>query len=389
MYSNKKVIAIVTNTSWNIYNFRMNLLKSLKKDGYYIVVIAPTDVYSQILEKEGFKFYHLNLDNNNINTIKELKLFFQLLKLYKQIDPDIILHYTIKPNIYGTLAASFLKKSTINNISGLGTVFLNNNLSSKIARILYKLTLKFSGKVFFQNNNDRQLFLQNKLIDKNLTDLIPGSGINTKQFSPISYEPEIFTFLFIGRLIKDKGIGEYIEAIKIIKKKYKEVKFQIIGSLYEKNPTAINQTTLQSWIDKGLIEYLGYTDDIKQSISQASCVVLPSYREGLSRALLEAASMAKPIVTTNVPGCRDVVDNEVNGFLCRVKDHIDLADAMFKMIKLSKEEQQKMGKMGRKKVLAEFDDYIVIQKYKDAIKELISKPKKYNLWGIKNSTSIE
>jgi len=365
-----KTIAIVINTAWNVYNFRLNLLKKLQEQGYHIVVIAPRDEYSQLLENEGFEFHHLRLDNDNINTIKELMLFFHLLKLYRKINPDIILHYTIKPNIYGNLAAAFLKKPTINNISGLGTVFLNNNLSSKIARILYKQTLKFSRKVFFQNSCDRELFLKNKLVDEEITDLIPGSGIDTNYFFPDNYQPKKLTFLFIGRLIRDKGIGEYIDAIKIVKKRYPSVKFQIVGTLYEKNPTAIKRSDLYKWIDQGLIEYKGHTDDIKTVISKVSCIVLPSYREGLSRSLLEAASMAKPIVTTNVPGCRDVVDDGVNGFLCQVKDSVDLAKAIIKIIELDEHKQLKMGQKGREKVINQFSDTIILQKYKDAIKKL-------------------
>lgn len=388
MNNYQKTVAIVINTSWNVYNFRLNLLKALQKDGYHVVVIAPRDDYSQLLEKEGFKFHHLHLDNDSTNTTKELKLFFHLLKLYQEINPDIILHYTVKPNIYGNLAAAFLRKSTINNISGLGTVFLNDKLSSKIARVLYKLTLKFSGKVFFQNSYDRKLFIKNALVKKDITDLIPGSGIDTNFFAPETFQPKNLTFLFIGRLIRDKGIGEYIEAIKIVQEKYKDVKFQIVGSLYEKNPTAINKQTLNSWIEHGLVEYMGHTDDIKKSISNASCIVLPSYREGLSRSLLEAASMGKPIVTTDVPGCRDVVDDGINGFLCKVKNPADLANAMIKLINLSEQDRNKMGQHGRKKVISKFSDNIVIQKYKDAIIEVGANPKKYNLFGFKRKINI-
>ncbi len=385
MNNSSKTVAIVINTSWNVYNFRLNLLKALQKDGYHIVVIAPFDDYTILLQQEGFEFHHLNLDNDNINTIKELKLFFHLLKLYKNINPDVILHYTIKPNIYGNLAAAFLRKSTIGNISGLGTVFLNNNLSSKIARTLYKLTLKFSKKVFFQNHHDKKLFIENALVNKNIVELIPGSGIDTKYFAPENFEPENLTFLFIGRLIRDKGIDEYIEAIKIIKSKYTNIKFQIVGSLYEKNPTAINQITLNRWIYQGLIEYKGHTDDIRKYISEASSIVLPSYREGLSRSLLEAASMAKPIVTTDVPGCKDIVDDGINGFLCQAKDPLDLANAMIKMIELSDEERFTMGKNAREKVLKNFSEEIIIKKYQQAIKEVVDNPKKYTLWGIKDS----
>ncbi len=359
----KGTIAVVINTSWNVYNFRMNLLRALQNKGYKIVVIAPEDAYSPKLRQDGFFFQDLALNNDSTNTIRELALFFDLLKIYKQVEPDIILHYTIKPNIYGTLAASFLKIPVINNISGLGTVFLSNNLSSLIARGLLWLTQRRAKKVFFQNYDDMQIFIKYRFIPKSKAERIPGSGIDTKAFKPVDFVPEKITFLFIGRLIRDKGIGEYIEAIRMLKKRYPDVVFQIVGSLYQKNPTATTQKELYEWIEEGLVEYLGHTDDIRKVIEKVSCVVLPSYREGLSRALLEAASMAKPIVTTNVPGCKDVVDNGLNGFLCRVKDAEDLARKMSDMIELTEEDRRQMGQRGREKVLKEFSEDIIIQKY--------------------------
>lgn len=367
---NKQKIAVVINTTWNVYNFRLNLLKALQKEGHQIIVIAPHDDYVQPLIEEGFEHHHLSLDNDSVNTLKELKLFFHLLSLYRKISPDVILHYTVKPNIYGNLAAAFLGIHSISNISGLGTVFLNNKLSSLLARGLYKLSLRFSDIVFFQNSYDRDLFLRYRLAKKHLAELIPGSGIDTQRFKPAAELPEKSIFLFIGRLIRDKGIIEYIEAIKIVKKAYPDIKFQIVGSLYEKNPTAVSESTLDRWIEQDLIEYRGYTDDIMTCIQNSSCVVLPSYREGLSRSLLEAASMARPIVTTDVPGCRDVVDDGHNGYLCEVKDVQSLADALIKMIELPIERRKEMGLAGRQKVIEQFSDDFVIQKYKDTIRDL-------------------
>ncbi len=365
-----KAITIVANTSWNIYNFRLNLISALKEDGYCVSIIAPKGRYSNLLRQKGFDVYDLMLDNDSTKPIKELILFFHLLYLYRKIDPDIILQYTIKPNIYGNLAAFFLRKKTINNISGLGTVFLGNRNRFKIARFIYKFTLRYSAKVFFQNTHDMKLFLDSGLVDKNIVEIIPGSGIDTDKFSPMPYNSKDFIFLFVGRLIKDKGIMEYIEAIKIVKKKYSNIRFQIAGSIYKNNPTAVDEKTVNKWVEDGLVEYLGYTSEIKEYIAKATCIVLPSYREGLSRSLLEAASMAKPIVTTDVPGCKDIVDDGIHGFLCKVKDHVSLADAMIKMINLSKKERQKMGENGRKKVIEKFSDKVIIKKYKDAINSL-------------------
>ncbi|MDZ7817311.1 MAG: glycosyltransferase [Aliarcobacter sp.] len=215
--------------------------------------------------------------------------------------------------------------------------------------------------------------MNNKLVKENQTDLLPGSGINTELYKPLEVEIENkhFTFLMLARLVKDKGIIEYIEAIKIIKEKYPNIVFKLLGSLYSGNPTAVSENELNSWIKEGLINYLGHSDDVKYEILKVDCVVLPSYREGLSRVLLEAGSLAKPIITTNTPGCKDVVEDGRNGFLCEVKNSEDLALKMEKMINLSSEERINMGKEGREKMIKEFDESIVINKYLETIKEII------------------
>jgi len=274
--STRKTIAIVINTSWNVYNFRRGLLKALQKEGYHIVVVAPRDDYTQKLIDDGFAFEELHLDNDSTNTIRELKLMYQLLQIFRRVNPIVILQYTIKPNIYGTLAASFLRIPTLNNISGLGTVFLSNNFSSLIARGLYWFTQRLAYKVLFQNYDDMNLFVKYFFVSKSKAVRIPGSGVDTDFFAPCPEKIEPMTFLFIGRLLKDKGIEEYIGAIRMIKKRYKDIRFQIVGTLYPKNPTATTKQQLSSWIREGLVEYLGHTDDIRSVIAKASCIVLLS-----------------------------------------------------------------------------------------------------------------
>lgn len=364
----KKKIAIVINTSWNIYNFRLGLLNALKKEGHEIICIAPKDDYSKKLEEFGFEYYNININNKGTNPIEDTKLIFDFYKIYKKINPDVILQYTIKPNIYGSIAARLLGKKVISNISGLGTVFLNDNFSSKIARWLYKISL-VKNEVFFQNHEDKNLFINHGLVKEKQTDMLPGSGINVNFYKPFekNIQNKNLTFMFIARLVKDKGISEFIEAIKIIKQKFPNIQFKLLGSLYPGNPTAIKETELNSWIKDGLVNYLGHSDDVKTEILKVDCVVLPSYREGLSRVLLEAASLAKPIITTNTPGCKDVVDDNINGFLCEVKNSNDLAQQIEKMINLSQEERVSMGKKGREKIIKEFDEKIVIKKYMNII----------------------
>ncbi|MDN5086602.1 glycosyltransferase family 4 protein [Aliarcobacter butzleri] len=360
---NKKIV-ICVNTSWNIYNFRLNLARAIKKSGYEVILVAPYDKYSEILKQE-FEYHDIYISNKGTNPKEDLKTLIEFYKLYKKIKPDIVLNYTIKPNIYGNIACKLLGINTINNISGLGTVFINENLVTKIAKFLYKFSLKTSSKVFFQNNEDKELFVKNKLISKNKCDVLPGSGVDTDKFSPIVYtkEDKIFRFLLIARILWDKGIAEYVEAAEELKNKYQNIEFQILGSLDAVNKTAVPKEIVDNWVDKKIINYLGTTDNVQDIIKQADCVVLPSYREGTPRTLLESASMAKPIITTNAVGCKDVVDDNINGFLCDVKSIESLKNAMEKMFLLDKNQRDKMGIFGRKKIRREYDEKIVINKY--------------------------
>jgi len=367
-----KTIAIVINTSWNIFNFRVGLLKALQSQGYKIIAIAPRDEYSSKLEAFGFEYHEIKMNNKGTNPVEDAKLVYDFYKLYKQVAPDVILQYTIKPNIYGSTAAGILRIPVISNISGLGTVFLNDSFSSKIARMLYKIALKIPKKVFYQNTHDRELFIESKLVKEAKTDLLPGSGIDTEKFKPIEKKlskDDTLRFLFIARLVKDKGLIEYVDAARKFKNNQK-VEFCILGAYYPGNPTAITENEMLAWEREGIVKYIGISDDVMSVIAEYDCIVLPSYREGLSRVLLEAASMAKPIITTNVPGCKEVVDDGVNGYLCDVKDADSLSEQMKKMILLTKEQHRGMGKKGREKVIAEFDEKLVIDKYKQAISEL-------------------
>ncbi len=325
------------------------------------------------MEQEGITFYPITINNKGTHPYEDLKLMLTYLKLYQKLKPDVVLHYTVKPNIYATLAAAIVGIPVVSNISGLGTVFLNDKLSSKVARVLYKIALRYPKKVFFQNPHDLELFVHKKLVSEKVAGLLPGSGIDTNKYIPIEVEKEkdkAFVFLLIARLIKDKGIIEYIEAAKMIKTKFSNVKFQLLGSFYPGNPTAISKEEVERWEYENIVEYIGYSDDVMSWISQSDCVVLPSYREGLSRVLLEAASMAKPIITTDTPGCKDVVDHEVTGYLCEVKNAQCLAAQMEKKLQLTHAERVEMGKKGRQKVIVEFSEEIVIRKYLEIINEI-------------------
>ena len=366
----KRKIVISSNTSWYLYNFRRGLIKALKDRDYEVILISPKDNnYSKRLEDLGCKHYNIKLDNKGTNPVRDIGLMYQFYKLFIRIEPNLLLLFTIKPNIYGGIVGKILNIPTINVISGLGTVFLNDKITSQIARWLYKVS--FSGnRVLFENLDDREEFIRQNLINRNQATIIPGSGIDTTLFKPklnLKRENENITFLLIARLIKDKGIVEYIEAIRIVKERYPNAQFKILGSFYFDNPSSISEDEINSWVAEGLIEYLGYTDAVLEEIERVDCIVLPSYREGLSRVLLEAGSMSKPIITTDVAGCREVVKDNYNGFLVPPKDSKSLAIAIEKMIELSKKDRDIMGLLGRLKVINEFEEKIVVERYLSAI----------------------
>ncbi|SKC89427.1 glycosyltransferase family 4 protein [Ohtaekwangia koreensis] len=364
-------IAIVLNTSWNIYNFRMNFVRALLEQGYEVHTIAPEDEYTHLLEQSGCVHHKVKMDSRGANPIKDSALIVELYSIYKRVKPDIILHYTIKPNVYGTLAASMLGIPVVNNVCGLGTVFLKKNLVSAIAIFLYKISFRFAKKVYFQNPDDLNLFVNQKLVPADAVDLLPGSGIDLKKFQPAAFKRnDKFTFLLISRLITDKGVMEYIEAVRKLQSSGVNAHFQVLGAMDPEHKRGIKTEVIQNWIDTKTIEYLGTTDNVQKFIHQADCIVLPSYREGTPRTLLEAASSSKPIIATDVPGCNHVVKNNFNGLLCKLKDADDLAEKMKMMAGFENTTLKLFGENGRAKMEAEYNESVVIDKYLQTICEL-------------------
>ena len=357
-------IAIVVNNSWYAYNMRFNLALVFKSAGYEVIFISPYDRYSDKIKQE-FEYIDISLNTKGINPIEDLKTIYRYYKIYKDIKPDIILHYTIKPNIYGTLASSILNIPTINNIAGLGTLFIKQNIITKIAKLLYKVSQKKATKVFFQNHDDFKMFVDERLVQKEKCDILPGSGVDITRFIPVKKNDDgVFRFLLASRMLWAKGVQEFVDSAKIIKAKHKNIEFQLLGHFDTVSPTAISKEQMDIWVDDGCVKYLGSSDDVRVEISQADCIVLPSfYREGVPRILLESASMEKPIITTNNIGCKNVVDDGLNGYLCEVRNSQDLADKMEIMINLDNNERKSMGKAGRIKMINKFDEKIVIDKY--------------------------
>jgi glycosyltransferase involved in cell wall biosynthesis len=370
----KKTIALLVNTSWNIYNFRMNIVKALTDQGYEVLCIAPYDNYSDKLVSDQVKYVPVQMENRGVNPWRDFLLFLSLWKLFRQHKPDVILQFTIKPNIYGSLAARLAGIPVINNVSGLGTVFLNHNVSSKVALMLYKIAFRSPFKVFFQNGEDRALFIEKGLVKESITQVIPGSGVNLSRFAYQPYKrKDPFVFLMASRLIHDKGLFEYLEACNLVKEKFGEhVECWLQGAPADTEQAGIVKEEVEKVLSRYAIKYFPFTDSIEEFLKQADVVVLPSYREGVSRMLLESAAMGKPLIATDVPGCREIVKDGYNGLLCQVKDAKDLSRAMMEMFEKEESALQKMGENGRQLVEKEFSDEVVTTAYLKAIKEALS-----------------
>lgn len=350
---NSKSIVIIYNATHHVLLFKSELIKSIRENGYRVVVLASVDNYTEKLKEIVDEFHEIKLDSSGVNPIKDTYLIFQIFSICKSIKPTAILNFTIKPVIYGTLASRlFGGAPVINTITGLGTAFISSGFANKVAKFLYKFTFKYSHLVFFQNPDDQQFFRQLKIITKNNTKLIPGSGVDLLKFRPLENKKrDDIKILFIGRIIADKGIYELIESARIIKKEYSNVTFTLMGMLGVKNKTSISENEVDNWINEGLIEFIPFQDDIRSFLGDSDLVVLPSYREGTPKTLIEAASMGKPLIATDVPGCREVVQDGINGFLCQVKSSVFLADAIKKFIEMDYSYKIEMGLKSR--VLAE------------------------------------
>ena len=366
---------VVSNTTWYIFNFRARLIRELLAEGFRVTVLSPADEYMDRVRALGTRHIHLEMDNGGTNPLPDVRTLIRLTRLFRKEKPGVLLTFTPKVNIYGSLAGRMAGIPVIANISGLGTGFIRGGWLTHLVKRLYRLALWHPVRVFFQNEDDQSLFVKAGLVRESLTRCLPGSGVDVDRFSPQirSSLNAGFVFLVAARLLWDKGIREYVEAARIIRRDFPSVEFRILGFLDAKNPTAISRDQVAAWESKGVIRYLGATDEVAPHYAAADCVVLPSYREGTPRSLLEAASMGKPIITTDVPGCRQVVEDGRTGFLCRVRDHLDLAEKMRHMLMLSEEIRLRMGREGREKMIRDFDERIVLEKYLEEIEGIVGK----------------
>lgn len=362
-------ILITVNAAWNIWNFRRPIVEALVGDGHRVTILAPVDESLKDIENMGCNFIPLDMNVKGLNPIDYLKLFQNFKKNFMHEKPDVVLSFTIKNNIFGALAASASKTPFIPNVTGLGTAFLSTGIMQIVAERLYRKAFASLPCVFFQNADDRSLFLARGLVQGNQAHLLPGSGIDLAQFEVAAYptQTDAPVFLMIGRLLRDKGVFEYVEAARLVRAKWPGARFQLLGAVDAANRTAIDTMTVQSWQSEGVIEYLGATDDVRPYIAASHVVVLPSYREGAPRSLIEAAAMGRPLIASNVPGCRSVVDDSISGLLCSERSSESLATACSAFLALAPEAQSAMGLAGRAKMEVEFDQVRVIEAYRDAI----------------------
>lgn len=352
-------IAISANTSWYIYNFRKNTITTLLQKGYQVIAIAPEDEYSVKLSQLGCKFISINIDQGGTNPVHDIKTLFDFYRIYRDNTIDVVLNFTPKNNIYSTLAAHFNNTKSINNIAGLGILFINESITSKVARFLYKISQCKAYKLFFQNEDDRQLFLEKKLTTTVPTDRLPGSGVDLSRFTlTAAPDDSKVRFLLIARMLYDKGIQQYVDAARNLKQKYgTTVELFLLGFLDVNNPSAVSTVDMASWVEEGIITYLGVSDNVEQEIGKVDCMVLPSfYREGVPKSLLEAGAMGKPIVTTDNVGCRETVDDGINGYLCEPRSSESLTEKLSYIIDMSHEQRLEMGLKSREKIQNEFDE---------------------------------
>lgn len=355
----RKKVLIVSNVTVGLYSFRYELIEQLVKT-YDVTILASNTGRAEEFINLGCKLIETEFERHSTNAIGEMKLLFTYFKLLKEISPDVVLTYTIKPNVYCGMACSLLKIPYIVNITGLGTALENPGILQTVTSCLYKLGIRKAQKVFFQNTANMEFMLQRKIVKKNY-DLLPGSGVNLSKYSLLDYpESDTVDFVFISRVMKEKGIDQYLDAAVYIKEKYPNTRFHICGNCENEAYNA----KLAKLHEKGTIIYHGRVNDIAIIHAISSCTIHPTYYpEGMSNVLLESCACGRPIITTNRPGCREIIEHGVNGFVVEERNSSDLIDKIEQFLKLSWKERKNMGLAGRKKVEQEFDRQIVIQKY--------------------------
>jgi glycosyltransferase involved in cell wall biosynthesis len=364
-------IAVVSNTTWNLVNFRLNLMRQLRADGNSVIAVAPADLFVQKLHFEGFAFEPVPISIGGVNPVLELRSVFHLWRALRRQRIDLVLSYTPKGNLYAALASIAHGSQFVPNVSGLGRAFIRRSPITWAALLLYRMTFGRASRVFFQNLDDLAMFVRARLVSPERAERIPGSGVDLARFAatplPADRSPHAPVFLLIARMLWDKGVGEFVSAARQVKKVYPEATFKLLGDVTSQNPAAIPAGQIDAWVREGVVTYLGSTDDVCPHIASADCVVLPSYREGVPRVMLEAAAMGRPVITTDAPGCRDTVIDGQTGFMCRVRDAEDLTAKLQAFVALPRAERETMSTRARAFVEERFSEQRVIDCYRHVV----------------------
>lgn len=368
------VVAFVSNNCWSLYNFRMHLLLHYVRLGYKVIVIAAADEYTRELTTAGMIYYDVEFRNSAVAPLSDLRILRELKKIYAAEQPDIIFHYVTKPSIYGSFAAGSLNIPSISVITGLGYVYSGNNWLSLPVTMLFRRALRKAREVWFLNRENAGFFTGKRIIPPGKSKILPGEGIDTERFAPVpkAVSSGRFVFLMVSRLLWSKGVGTYMEAARKLRSQGLEVEFRLLGKPEIGHPEAVLPEKLKSWVDEGLLVNLGFANDVRTAIAECDCFVLPTYyEEGIPRTLMEASSMEIPVITSDHTGCNSVIEDGLNGLLCKPRDAQDLAAKMITMIHLDPGSRKEMGRKGREKMMRQFDISQVIRIYDDAIRRYV------------------
>ena len=364
-------LLLSANSFWNIVNFRGQLVEALVNAGYPVRIAAP-DIDPMWAEARGVETFDILVDRSGLNPVRDGVLWLDYVRLFRRTRPQFYLGFTAKPNIYGSLAAQITGVASLPNVSGLGTAFMSSGPLAGFVSLLYRLAFRRCPIVFFQNPDDRDLFVARNIVEPSQARLLPGSGIDLARYvpAPMPADHNQMTFLFIGRLLGDKGVREFVEVARELRGEHPGWRFQLLGDIDPGNRTGIVAEQIRQWVSDGLIEHLGHADDVRPFIAGATAVVLPSYREGLPRSLLEGAAMARPLIASDVPGNRQLVEHGVNGLLCAARDAKSLAEVMRQLGSIAPERRAQMGLAGRGLVEREYGVERVVGAYLDALTQL-------------------
>lgn len=358
-------ILILANNDYGLYKFRKELIAELIRNGFEVFISLPNGIKINDLTEMGCKFIPVSIDIRGKNVLSDLLLLFKYIRIMHTLKPDIVLTYTVKPNVYGGLICRFMNIPFLSNITGLGSAFQEDNILKSLLILLYRRSISYSNHVYIQNSD-----IVSRLIEMNIDirnySIIPGSGVNLEEFKKSNFpHDEKIRFAFIGRIMEIKGIEEYLKLSKMVKQKYENVEFHVFGSFDEDKFKNI----IQKMDEEGLIFYHGFKDDIKIHMKIISAVIMPSHSEGMSNVLLEAAAMGRVTIASDIPGCKEIIDDGVTGYKFKLGDVNDLYDKVVNFIELPFEDKKEMGKAARLKVEKEFDREIVIDAYMREIKK--------------------